>query len=86
MKLHISAHAFCPNQPLRQHIFQCNIPAFALRDETVCGLSGSAYLSDISLRGEFVRAVSADQELSDEMKTQIIRRGLAALSGDSGRL
>ena len=59
---------------------------FSLRDETVCGLSGSAYLSDISLRGEFVRAVSADQELSDEMKTQIIRRGLAALSGDSGRL
>ena len=41
------------------------------------------FLCDATLKGEFVRVVSAAEDLDEAMKAKILRCGLRALSGDS---
>jgi hypothetical protein len=41
------------------------------------------FLCDATLKGEFVRVVSAAEDLDEAMKAKIMRCGLRALSGDS---
>ena len=53
-----------------------------LRDRRVTALQPSAYESDISLRGAFVRAVTA-ASLTEEQKSAVLRCGLAALDGQN---
>ncbi len=53
-----------------------------LRDRRVTALQPSAYESDISLRGAFVRAVTA-APMTEEQKSAVLRCGLAALDGQN---
>lgn len=55
---------------------------FELLDETRIRNSRSELIYDRSLRGEFVRLVLRDDELSEEEKREIIDCGLLALSGE----
>lgn len=51
-------------------------------DETGLAIDFNMFLHDRSLKGEFVRSVMGDDELSYEMKTEIIRCGIFALAGE----
>lgn len=55
----------------------------SVRDETVKKVDYTSYQNDLSLRGEFVRAVQASSDITEEDKAQIIKYGLKALSGNS---
>lgn len=52
-----------------------------LKDESVLAICPEDYKNDISLRGEFVRAVFA-KEFSEEERGRILAYGLRALSGE----
>jgi DNA repair exonuclease SbcCD nuclease subunit len=52
-----------------------------VKDKTHRKLDSKAYEGDLSLRGEFVRTVCQNTELSDEDKIKIITYGLRALEG-----
>ncbi len=51
-----------------------------VKDTTGIELRAEDYVGDISLKGEFIRKVMAE-ELPEELKTRVIECGLAALSG-----
>lgn len=51
-------------------------------DETRMTVDYNAFLLDESLKGEFVRLVSASEELDEESKVTVIRYGLQALAGE----
>ena len=40
------------------------------------------YQNDISLKGEFIRLVLNQEDLTDEQKSKIISTGIKALSGE----
>ena len=40
------------------------------------------YQNDISLKGEFIRLVLKQEDLTDEQKSKIISTGIKALSGE----
>lgn len=58
---------------------------FAVRvtDRSVLTVDVSAYLKDQSLKGEFVRTVMRNADLSEEEKVHIIRIGIKALQGET---
>lgn len=61
---------------------QCENYYYAeVKDRTERKIDFSAYEGDITLKGEFVRLVSADKNLSGERKREIISLGLRALDG-----
>ena len=51
-------------------------------DKTTIRVNEADYMYDESLKGEFVRLVMADEELSDEDKGTVISYGLKALAGE----
>ena len=51
-------------------------------DETTLKIDVEAYMLDVSLKGEYVRQVMADDSLSEEDKKIIIRYGLQAIAGE----
>ena len=53
----------------------------SVKDGTQRKIDFTAYEGDISLRSEFIRAVTAHSEWSEEKKRQVIALGLKALSG-----
>ena len=53
-----------------------------VEDRTRLKVDYSRYLRDASLKGEFVRLVGSDQELTEQEKAEIIRCGIRALSGE----
>ena len=59
---------------------------FDLKDETGIRIDPDEYKYDRSLKGEFIRLVSADTGLSDEEKGKIIKTGLAALMGEKDEI
>lgn len=54
----------------------------SVKDKTKKKFDVSAYEKDLSLKGEFVRTVYADDGLSEEEKRRIVRIGLKALRGE----
>ena len=52
-------------------------------DYTVPEIDYAAYTYDASLKGEFVRLVQAQTDLSDEEKAKIIQTGILALAGEA---
>ena len=56
---------------------------FEYCDRTVPVVHSEEFLCDATLKGEFVRVVSAAEGLSERERTRILRCGLRALSGDS---
>ena len=52
-------------------------------DHTVPEIDYAAYTYDASLKGEFVRLVQAQTDLSDEKKAKIIQTGILALAGEA---
>ena len=55
---------------------------FEVRDESGIRIDPETYKYDRSLKGEFIRIVSARTDISDTEKDKIIRTGLAALMGE----
>lgn len=55
---------------------------FEMRDETRMRIDPEAYKYDKSLKGEFIRLVSARADLSPSMKDKVIRCGLSAMIGE----
>lgn len=53
-----------------------------IRNMTTYTLDYTMYMNDISLKGEFIRNVLAQNDLSDEDKFTIIRYGIKALKGE----
>lgn len=52
-------------------------------DQTVPEIDYAAYAYDASLKGEFVRLVQAQTDLSDAEKAKIIQTGILALAGEA---
>ena len=55
---------------------------FEIKDESSILINPDDYKYDRSLKGEFIRLVSAKTDISDGEKDKIIRTGLAALMGE----
>lgn len=53
-----------------------------IRDETKLFVDMMDYAKDASLKGEFVRTVMSDPDMSEEEKSEVIRCGILALSGE----
>ncbi len=67
--------------PYLQELFSEYFYYEKVSDRTRLSVSYSDYAQDVSLKGEFIRMV-LDSELSEENKTEVIRCGLMALSGE----
>ena len=52
-----------------------------IKDKTKIRIDYGKYKDDVSLKGEFIRLVSADGSLSDEEKERVIMTGIKALAG-----
>ena len=50
-----------------------------LQDQSVFRIDAERYANDASLKGEFVRSVCADEELTEEEKITVLRMGLQAI-------
>ena len=59
---------------------------FEVRDDSSIRIDPEDYKYDRSLKGEFIRLVSARDDISDTEKDKIIRTGLAALMGESDEI
>lgn len=55
---------------------------FKLKDETKIKIDFDSYKLDKSLKGEFVRAIEADETLSEDEKKEVIKIGILALKGE----
>lgn len=62
--------------------FQENYYFVKVYDETTLKMDVTAYLHDVSLKGEYVRQVMAEDSMSEEEKKIIIRYGLQAIAGE----
>ena len=58
----------------RYYYFEC-------RDETRMRISKDAFINDKTLKGEFIRGVLADENLTDDERQRVISMGLRALHG-----
>ena len=59
---------------------------FEIKDESGIRINPEDYKYDRTLKGEFIRLVSARSDLSEVEKDKIIRTGLAALMGESDEI
>ena len=64
---------------LKGHLYHLEI-----KDSSRPKADYSGFTNDKSLKGEFIRAVLVDTTLSDLEKDEVIRMGIAALSGEDG--
>lgn len=53
-----------------------------VKDETKFKIDAEAYMSDVSLKGEFIRSVMSDDTMSADDKSIVIRYGLLILAGE----
>ena len=56
---------------------------FEIKDNSRLSVSAEDYVSDKSLKGEFIRLVLLDENLSEKQKDDIISMGISALMGES---
>lgn len=63
-------------------LFEPEFYFLKISDETQFYIDPEDYRMDVSLRGEFIRAVEAAEDVSDEDKSTIIRYGLQILDGN----
>ena len=55
---------------------------FEIKDSSIIAINPEDYKHDMSLKGEFIRTVSADESLDEETKERIIACGINALMGE----
>ncbi|MGI6055644.1 MAG: metallophosphoesterase family protein [Bilifractor sp.] len=73
----------CEKNPVQiQNYFSARFFVFRLEDQTRPAVDYNTYALDASLKGEFVRTVQEDPDLSDERKAEIIRCGILVLAGE----
>ena len=65
-----------------QNYFNTRFFVFRLEDQSKPAVDYNSYALDASLKGEFVRTVEEDPDLSDDEKARIIRCGILALAGE----
>lgn len=70
-----------PDIDLVKHAIKDDYYFTKVYDKTEIKVDPARFLHDSSLKGEYVRAVLADEDLSEAEKGEIIRIGLNALSG-----
>jgi len=70
------------NIHMMEQYFNNNYFLAGVRDSSEYRVDYNEYALDESLKGEFVRMVSADSTLSEEHKAAIIRMGIRALRGE----
>lgn len=73
---------FSPDAAALSARFNPEFYYFEVKDEVRLRISASDYEHDLSLKGEFIRTVMADNTLSDKQKEAIIACGLSALLGE----
>ncbi len=73
---------FSPDAAALSARFNPEFYYFEVKDEVRLRISASDYEHDLSLKGEFIRTVMADNTLSDKQKETIIACGLSALLGE----
>ena len=56
--------------------------AITIEDKTKIKIDYHKYENDVSLKGEFIRLVLSQEDLSEEEKSKIINTGIKALSGE----
>ena len=71
-----------PDLPAIEAAFRDRYYYFEVKDETRLGISIDDYKYDKSLKGEFIRLVLSEENISLEDKERIITTGLAALMGE----
>jgi len=71
-----------PDTTAIKHRFEDKFYYFEVKDESRLRFSSGDYENDRSLKGEFIRLVTADETLSDKEKEEIIDCGLSALLGE----
>ena len=64
-----------------QSAFSSGYYLFRVKDKTETKIDYAKYENDVSLKGEFIRLVKEQQDLSDEEKSKIIMTGIKALAG-----
>ena len=62
--------------------WQSSFYHFEIKDESGIRINPDDYKYDRTLKGEFIRLVSARTDMTDAEKDKIIRTGLAALMGE----
>ncbi|MCH5187951.1 MAG: DNA repair exonuclease [Oscillospiraceae bacterium] len=70
------------NSELLMSRFKDNYYFVKIDDRSTLRVDYEAFMGDVSLKGEFIRAVRAAEGLSDEEKAEIIRCGIHALMGE----
>ena len=65
-----------------ERLFNNKYYYFEIKDSSRIGINPEDYKHDMSLKGEFIRTVSADETLDEETKERIIACGINALMGE----
>ena len=64
-----------------QTAFSSKYYLIRIKDKTETKIDYAKYENDVSLKGEFIRLVNEQNDISDEEKTKIIMTGIKALAG-----
>ena len=72
----------CPDEERLMRSFADGFYCFELYDHSKLKISPSDYLYDKSLKGEFIRLVMGEENLSEEKKQKIIQCAINALTGE----
>ena len=67
-----------------QNALASNFFYIRFKDKTEPKVDYEKYEKDVSLKGEFIRMVKAQKNLTEEKKSQIIMTGIKALAGRLG--
>ena len=64
-----------------QTAFSSKYYLIRIKDKTETKIDYAKYENDVSLKGEFIRLVKEQNDITDEEKTKIIMTGIKALAG-----
>ena len=64
-----------------QSVFATNYYLIRIKDKTEAKINYDKYENDVSLKGEFIRLVKEQNDLTDEEKAKVIITGIKALAG-----
>ena len=65
-----------------ERVFEDKFYLFRVKDHTTVHIDYRDYEAEVSLKGEFVRLVMADERLDEKRKSEIISLGLKAIAGE----
>ena len=66
-----------------ERVFENRFYLLRIKDNTTVHIDYRDYESEVSLKGEFVRLVMADERLDEKRRAEIISLGLKAIAGEN---